>query len=345
MVFLQLRKLQGNLRSRKPTSRSQKNIILIGKMVGGWVITENNVVYFVRHANADDADKEEFSNKFKLAKEAYEILSDIEKRKAYDIGGVKPPPGGWYQDIDQKIFQNVHPRGGIRGRGMIRGGRGGIVRGRVPIIRGGNVNIRAPIIRGNIRPTMRGGTVTRGMRGTPVNMRGGVGGPIRVQQPMRGGIIRGGQRGRGGPIPARGMVRGGVRPPVNIRPGGNVRPLLNVRPGQPRPGFNMRPTNMRPTGPNNGSIRPNMVRPNNGPRPANGVRQNFSAQPRMNNGSVRPNGPSMRGANFNKAGAAAAQPDAEDENSNDSTSQPLPSFGNTWGSQNFNFSNNFEEEN
>merc|ERR1719244_1284569 len=61
-----------------------------------------------RHANADDAEKEEFSNKFKLAKEAYEVLSDTEKRKSYDSGGVKPPPGGWYQDIDQKIFQNVH---------------------------------------------------------------------------------------------------------------------------------------------------------------------------------------------------------------------------------------------
>merc|ERR1719186_810867 len=65
-----------------------------------------------RHANAGDEDKEEFSKKFKLAKEGYEVLSDMEKRKAYDIGGVKPPPGGWYQDIDQKIFQNVHPRGG-----------------------------------------------------------------------------------------------------------------------------------------------------------------------------------------------------------------------------------------
>ena len=39
-----------------------------------------------RHANAEDEMKEEFSTKFKLAKEAYEVLSDMEKRKIYDIG-------------------------------------------------------------------------------------------------------------------------------------------------------------------------------------------------------------------------------------------------------------------
>merc|ERR1719186_859727 len=88
-----------------------------------------------RHANAGEEDKEEFSKKFKLAKEAYEVLSDIEKRKVYDIGGVKPPPGGWYRDMDKKILQNVNPRGGVRG-GM-RGGRGvarGRGRGTVPIV-------------------------------------------------------------------------------------------------------------------------------------------------------------------------------------------------------------------
>ena len=105
--------------------------------------------FFSRHSNADDAEKEEFSNKFKLAKEAYEVLSDMEKRKSYDSGGVKPPPGGWYQDIDQKIFQNVHPRGGIRGRGPIRGGRGerenervGEVRGRLEEVDGSRMHLQ-----------------------------------------------------------------------------------------------------------------------------------------------------------------------------------------------------------
>merc|ERR1719233_1968365 len=90
-----------------------------------------------RHANAEDSMKEEFSNKFKLAKEAYEVLSDMEKRKIYDIGIVKPPPGGWYRDLDKRIFRGLKPRGaaGVGGRGQVRGGS--IVRG-APVLRGGS---------------------------------------------------------------------------------------------------------------------------------------------------------------------------------------------------------------
>merc|ERR1719367_2531957 len=69
-----------------------------------------------KHANDSDEVKEEFSKKFKLAKEAYEILSDNDKRKMYDSGRVKAPPGGWYQDVEKKIFEFVQMRGGMRGR-------------------------------------------------------------------------------------------------------------------------------------------------------------------------------------------------------------------------------------
>jgi len=128
-----------------------------------------------------------------LAKEAYEILSDNDKRKMYDSGRVKAPPGGWYQDVEKKIFEFVQMRGGMRGRGMVRGVvRGGVMRG--------NVMVRQPMVRGQARPVM---------------VRGGVRGPI------RGNIVRTGAR----PI----NVRPGMRP--MLRPG-TVRPNM-VRPRGP----------------------------------------------------------------------------------------------------------------
>ena len=146
-----------------------------------------------KHANDSDEVKEEFSKKFKLAKEAYEILSDNDKRKMYDSGRVKAPPGGWYQDVEKKIFEFVQMRGGMRGRGMVRGVvRGGVMRG--------NVMVRQPMVRGQARPVM---------------VRGGVRGPI------RGNIVRTGAR----PI----NVRPGMRP--MLRPG-TVRPNM-VRPRGP----------------------------------------------------------------------------------------------------------------
>jgi len=148
-----------------------------------------------KHANKSDEEKEEFSKKFKLAKEAYEILSDNDKRKMFDSGRVKAPPGGWYQDVDRNIAQQVQMRGGIRGRGPIRG----IVRG-TPVMRG-NVTLRQPIMRANVRPVMRGA-------------------PIRVQQ------VRGGVRIRPGVRPVN--VRPGMRP-------GQPRPVINGRPTLVRP--------------------------------------------------------------------------------------------------------------
>jgi len=144
-----------------------------------------------RHANAEDAKKEEFSNKFKLAKEAYEVLSDMEKRKIYDIGIVKPPPGGWYRDLDKRIFRGLKPRGaaGVGGRGQVRGGS--VVRG-APVLRGGSIVINSSV---NV-------SVGRGNQ----NVQGS-------QQQRRGVVPRG---GRGGPAVGRGIPRGASRP---VRPG------------------------------------------------------------------------------------------------------------------------------
>lgn len=144
-----------------------------------------------KHANDSDDVKEEFSKKFKHAKEAYEVLSDNDKRKMYDSGRVKAPPGGWYQDVDQKIFESVQMRGGmVRGRGIIRG-----------VIRGG---VRGPgLVRGGVRPPIRV-TMRPGVRPRPINVR-----------PMARPVLRPGVR------PA---VNGNIRP-MMTRP----RPMMANR--------------------------------------------------------------------------------------------------------------------
>ena len=194
-----------------------------------------------RHANDSDEVKEEFSKKFKFAKEAYEILSDIDKRKMYDSGRVKAPPGGWYQDVDKKIYETVQMRGGLRGRGVMRG----MVRGGL-MVRGGPV----------LRPQMARGQVMR-----PVLIRGG-GPQIRARPPPgKQPIMR---------VALRPGARPVVRGPINVRP--------IMRPGV-RPTL-MRPAVARPRGgPVRGS--PNGIRPAmNGTRPRlNGISITPISQP------------------------------------------------------------------
>ena len=164
-----------------------------------------------KHANTSDEVKEEFSKKFKLAKEAYEVLSDVEKRKMYDSGRVKAPPGGWYQDVDKRIYETVQMRGGLRGRGVVRGvARGGLIIRGVPAP-------RPQMARGQVRPMLvRGGP---GVRGPPLRAR-----PPAGKQPIMRVAMRPG---------ARPVVRG----PINVRP--VMRPVM-------RPG--VRPTLMRQRG-------------------------------------------------------------------------------------------------
>jgi len=68
-----------------------------------------------RHANASDAEKEDFIRKFKLAKEGYEILSNKETRKSHENGTAKPPPGGWYRDIDKRMLNKLRQQQQQRG--------------------------------------------------------------------------------------------------------------------------------------------------------------------------------------------------------------------------------------
>lgn len=79
------------------------------------------------HPDRNTDDSEESEAKFKEAKEAYEVLSDANKRAAYDqyghagvdpsMGG-RPGAGGGFEDIFGDVFGDIFGGGGGRGRGQ-----------------------------------------------------------------------------------------------------------------------------------------------------------------------------------------------------------------------------------
>ncbi len=104
--------------------------------------------------NPDDATAEE---KFKEASEAYEVLSDAEKRQAYDRfghAGIDPSSGGFgqgasFQDIFSDVFGDIFSGGGGRSRGGPQ--RGADLRYTLELdleqaVGGDKVEIRVPVL-------------------------------------------------------------------------------------------------------------------------------------------------------------------------------------------------------
>ena len=118
-----------------------------------------------KHANASDEVKEEFSQKFKQAKEAYEVLSNIEKRKNYDKGTINPPPGGWYRDVDKRFLTTLKRMSesqtivmpNISKMANIDIKSAGSTRGRAPPPTRGRGRPSVTVPRGGAAPTMKTG--------------------------------------------------------------------------------------------------------------------------------------------------------------------------------------------
>lgn len=140
--------------------------------------------------NPDDKGAEE---KFKEAKEAYEVLSDAQKRAAYDqfghagvdqSAGGHPGGNGSFSDIFGDVFGDIFSGGGGPGGGGQRARRGADLRYNLNLsledaVRGTTVKIRVPT---SVQCSTCGGSgAKKGSKPQQCTTCGGVG-QVRMQQ-------------------------------------------------------------------------------------------------------------------------------------------------------------------
>jgi len=141
--------------------------------------------------NPDDTAAEE---KFKEAKEAYEVLGDAQKRAAYDqfghagvdagMGGGHPGGGASFSDIFGDVFGDIFSGGGGPGGGQQRARRGADLRYNLELsledaVRGTTVKIRVPT---SVTCSTCGGSgAKKGSKPEQCTTCGGVG-QVRMQQ-------------------------------------------------------------------------------------------------------------------------------------------------------------------